>query len=444
MNNTDGAYDALVIGAGVGGLCAASRLVHRGYRVLVVESLAQVGGRASTRDFDGFKINNGAIVVEAGGVTEETFLESGVELDLRFPAVPMLMRIGNRDIDLTGGRVNAAMAALAPRVMGLIKRIGGERRRKAKAAQSMAEWLGRFTTNETVHGVVGNLCASIFSVSADELPAGVFLTYFTRPNTLAAKVGFCPQGTIGVWRALADSIVARGGDVWLSASVTSLRIDDGVVTGAVIEKDGETVAVEARVVVSNIGPRGTMNLVGEENVSPNYRASVRRGDRPTSMISINFASEEDLVPAPGLLSFARTRRLCYVANFTATCPEMAPPGWNLYVGAATPRPSLGVFDETAEIELLRQDLREQVPGFDRARILSIEVNRGEWPTQRAVAGSDVPRTTPFPNLWNVGDGVKEYATGGTGACAETAKLAVEDIESRYPAEKRYRAAVSAE
>jgi hypothetical protein len=30
-------------------------------------------------------------------------------------------------------------------------------------------------------------------------------------------------------------------------------------------------------------------------------------------------------------------------------------------------------------------------------------------------------------LWNVGDAVKEYANGGTTACAETAKLVVDAI-----------------
>ncbi|MDT7575347.1 MAG: phytoene desaturase, partial [Pseudonocardiales bacterium] len=51
---------------------------------------------------------------------------------------------------------------------------------------------------------------------------------------------------------------------------------------------------------------------------------------------------------------------------------------------------------------------------------------------RAVAGYDLPHSTPIPNLWNVGDGVKEYANGGTTACAETAKLVVEEIRRQVP------------
>lgn len=64
MNSTQ--FDAVVIGAGAGGLFTAARLAHHGYRTLVVERLDKVGGRASTDDIDGFKVNTGAIVIEVG------------------------------------------------------------------------------------------------------------------------------------------------------------------------------------------------------------------------------------------------------------------------------------------------------------------------------------------------------------------------------------------
>jgi hypothetical protein len=53
--------------------------------------------------------------------------------------------------------------------------------------------------------------------------------------------------------------------------------------------------------------------------------------------------------------------------------------------------------------------------------------RGEWPAQRSIAGLDLPRETPLENLWNVGDGVREYANGGIQACAESAKLVVDQV-----------------
>ena len=49
-------YDALVIGAGAGGLCAAPRLAHRGRHTLLIESRDRVGGRASTEEQGGIKV----------------------------------------------------------------------------------------------------------------------------------------------------------------------------------------------------------------------------------------------------------------------------------------------------------------------------------------------------------------------------------------------------
>ncbi|MDT7582612.1 MAG: phytoene desaturase, partial [Pseudonocardiales bacterium] len=71
-------YDALVIGAGAGGMAAAARLNHYGYRTLLVESRDRVGGRASTVDIDGFVVNTGAVVTELGGENGRLFDEVGV------------------------------------------------------------------------------------------------------------------------------------------------------------------------------------------------------------------------------------------------------------------------------------------------------------------------------------------------------------------------------
>ncbi len=79
-------YDAVVIGAGAGGMCAAARLVAAGKKVLLVERLGRLGGRASTETIDGHLVNIGAIAIERGGVFEETFDLPGVPLDVREPS----------------------------------------------------------------------------------------------------------------------------------------------------------------------------------------------------------------------------------------------------------------------------------------------------------------------------------------------------------------------
>src|SRR6188508_197288 len=97
---SDNDFDAIVIGAGAGGLCTAARLAHQGYRTLVVEQLDKVGGRASTDDIDGFKVNNGAIVIEVGGITQQTCEEVGAPFDIRETQPPILYRIAGKNVDV--------------------------------------------------------------------------------------------------------------------------------------------------------------------------------------------------------------------------------------------------------------------------------------------------------------------------------------------------------
>ena len=426
--------DALVIGAGAGGLFAAARLAHAGYRTLVVERMDKVGGRASSTVIDGFTVNDGAIVIEVGGITEQTFADVGAPFDIREPATPVLYHVGAKNLDVTKGGWGVLLSALTRLGAALLSGIGAARKDDdALPGESLstADWVAKYSHSLAVQGVFRNMCASVFAVSSAELPARVFLTYFTRKSAFK-RFGFCPQGTIGIWEALADSIRSRGGEVWLSTRAEELHVRDGRVVGATVVREGRRVRVGCAVAVSDVGPTGTVALVGADNLPADYVEQVAAHDRPCSMLAINFASRDRLVDAPGLLLFSSTERLCYLASFTETCPEMAPEGWHLYVGSSVPEPAVGDFDEAAEIELLRADLRAQVPGFDDARILSTTVMRDGWPPLRAVAGYDLPHDTPIANLWNVGDGVKEYANGGTTACAETAQLVVAKICERQP------------
>jgi phytoene desaturase len=429
-------FDAIVVGAGAGGLFSAARLTHLGYRTLVVERLDKLGGRASTDEIDGFKVNNGAIVIETGGITEETFAEVGAEFEVRAPQPPILYRMGKKNVDVTGGGWGFMLSKLTRQGAIMAKGIGAARHDEGLPEDeiSTADWVRKFTKNKAVQGIFRSMCGSVFSVSSEDLPAKVFLTYFTRKSAFK-KFGFVPEGTIGIWKSLAKVIEANGGEIWLNAELRSFAVSDGEVTGATVVRDGEKIEVSTRFAISDIGPAATVGLVGDGALSADYLERVAAADRPCSMIVVNFASRERLIDAPGMISFTKTKRLVYVANFTETCPEMAPEGWNLYAGSGVPEPAVGLFDEKAELELTMQDLRDEIPGFERARILSVNMMRDGWPPQRAVSGFDLAPSTPIRNLWNVGDGVKEYANGGTTACAETAKIIVDEATALFPLAK---------
>jgi phytoene desaturase len=410
--------DALVIGAGAGGLCAAARLAHAGYTPLVVESRERVGGRASSIERDGFTINTGAIAIEYGGVLEETFRAVGAPFEIRIPRPATKFRIKQREIQLSKNPLGTLVNAALKRGASLLN--------NADERTTVKEWLDGYTHNDAVHAIFRNLCAAIFAVNDDELPAKAFMTYFHTKGAFR-DFGFSPTGTLGLMQGLADAVTAAGGSVWCNTAVDQLRVEDGMVVCARI---GGT-DVRPKLVISNAGPEATVALCGREHFDSDYLGRMERDLHSTANIVVNVASREPLFHAPGIITFGVTRRLCNMANLTATCPELAPEGRHLYVAYGVPKPAVGEFDEQREIDATLEDLRDEFPGFDhRAEILSIEVMRGSWPAQRSIAGFDLPRETSIVNLWNVGDGVRTYGNGGVQACAETAKLVVEQILER--------------
>lgn len=424
-------FDAVVIGAGAGGLSAAAWLVAAGLRPLVVERLDRLGGRASTEEIDGHKVNVGAIALELGGVFEETFAAVGAPLDVREPRPASAFYLDRKLVDVSKGGWGVLLGQITKQASKVLGAFADARQGSLPDGRlSTKDWLAGYTKNETIHAIFRNLCAAIFACNADELPARAFLTYFTQKGAFK-RFGFCPEGTIGVWRSLAAAVERRGGEVWTHAEASAIGIEDGRATGLTLTRDGATITVKSDIVISNAGPKATVALAGRDAFSADYLRAVDNALKPAANIVINLATRQRLFDAPGIITFGKTERLCNMADLTATCPELAPDGWHQYVAYAVPVPALGDFDSEAEVGRAMTDLKAQFPALDldgpEAKLLSVRVMRDDWPAQRACAGYDLPRETGIAGLWCVGDAVKDYGNGGTQACAETARLVVDAI-----------------
>ena len=385
-------------------------------------------------DIDGFRVNTGALIIETGGENGKLFDDMGVSMGTRLPAQPLVLRLGKRDIPIMNGTTGLAFRCLLALVGILGRRFP---RPRPSAGVSLADVLER--RGEFLRGLMRNLTSALFAAEPADVEAVVLFDYLTKPKALDTY-SMHPEGSIGPWRALADHFERTGGVLWLNSEVIRLTFDGaGRVDGAIVRSGREDVTVRARVIVSNAGPVATVRLCGDENLPPGYADRIRAQSAPGTLITVNFASTQPLTTITGVVFFGPTRRLAYAANLTETCPEMAPPGWHLYAAASTPHPATGPFDGPAEIAMLKADLAEQFPGFESARILSVEICAGEdWPAQRAIAGHDLPQTTPIPNLFNVGDGVREWATAGQSGCVQSARLVTERIVAEFPAPTLHR------
>lgn len=430
---TQNSCDVLVIGAGMGGLCAAALLSHAGYQTLVAERLPRIGGRCSTIEYKGFKCAAGAIGPEMGGLLEETFRQVGAEFDVR-PAGPPSYLINGEicEVPAKGGFRALFSAATTDqaeleRVMEAIS--GALRWMVPSETISLRDWLLQYTQNESILGIFQAMVSATTMLNADELPAREYFLFLKKLRGYRG-FGFCPKGSIALPQALAEVIEKRGGAIWTRSPTVQIITDKGSVHGALIDKEGQEIEVHASAVISNCGPQKTVELVGREHIDMSYLKKLEEGIRAVMLIALQLASDKPLLDHNYLI-VTGARRINALFQPTHVCPEIAPPGKHLLVAGAAPASTSLPFDAKAELDLCFQDLRDILPGFEaQAELLLSGTFHGEWPAMHAWPGDDMPQKTPIVNLYNVGDGVKSPGMIALPAVAETAHKVVEDIKRR--------------
>jgi len=426
-------YDVVVIGSGIGGMCAAALLTQEGYKTLVVERLPRIGGRFSTIKYKGFKLTTGAMVVEIGGFIEQIFGRVGAKFEVHPVASPRY-RIEGKEYELPrkgGLRTIVSLVSGNEResegVMSAIKR--GLSWQKPSDSISFREWLLQYTQNERILKTFWALITAVQAVNDHELPTGEFFRYLQVPRP--PNYGFAPRGNLALMESLAEAIQVNHGEVRTRCLAKQIIVTDGMVRGVIIQKDKDETQIAAKVVISNAGPRKTVELAGRENFDKGYLKQLNETIRPAPIFWIQAATDRPLVECP-MLYLTGARRVNLVVCPTLVCPELAPHGKHLLMSGGAPDSSLPPYDFEKEKKLNIQDLRDNFPGFDEhTEILVASYFREDWPTYHSWPGYDLSQKTPIENLYNVGDGVKPPGWSGLRACAQSARLVVEDIRGRF-------------
>jgi len=416
----------------MGGLSAGALLATEGLSVIVVERLPRIGGRCSTIEYRGYKCTTGVIGVETKGVVEDVFNRVGANVGLR-PAGPARYLIKGKLVETGPAGLKRLLDAAADNeqdaegVRAAFSRAMAWR--EPSDSVTLRDWLRCYTSDDAIVAVFQAMVAATLMLYADEVPAGFFFRFLKRLGGVK-DFGYSPSGSLALPRTLKDTIETRSGDVWTGCQVNGIRVHNGTATGATVSKNGQEFAIDAKAVISNVGPKATVNLAGAENFDDWYLDQLDRQVIPAPIVALHIASNEPLIEHNCIL-VTGSRRINALYQPTLVCPELAPPGKHLLLAGAGPESSAASLDRKSELGHCLADLRDLIPDFDRrGEVLLAGCYHRNWPGMHCWPGRDLPVKTPVVNLYDVGDGAKPSGTTALPGTMASALEVVEELKRR--------------
>lgn len=404
-------YDAVLIGAGIGGLICANWLVRAGLKVLLVEQHFMVGGYCSTFKRNGFIFDAAThfypLLGNPATLTGKQLIDLGVhsswiKMDpvdqFHFPDGSCFSVPADFDSYLNRLRREFSEEAIAlDKFFALVRRaylVGLLYHFRGRSTEELEQY-ARFSVQEVLDSHFRSAKLKLL-LTADTGHWGSTPTQtsfvFDSMLRLAYFLGnYYPQGGSQVF---ADDVAARfeeaGGHILMSSVVTRIQVENRSATGVEIETGigrlRRRVCVKTGVVVSNADILTTLErMIGAEHISPEYLASVRQL-RPTMPCSVTHIGVQGL--STELLEAAQGYHWSsWNANDVATAafkifvptlfdPGVAPAGGHIViVQKLTPVDFPDIMDWAAQKTEIQQyvaaNLERVIPGFSKHVVVSL-------------------------------------------------------------------------
>lgn len=279
-------YDAVIIGAGLGGLAAGAALAGAGKKVLVLEKTGVVGGKCCTSMKEGYKMDHASHMIWRSGFGpfREAIRRVGKEneVDFYFIKEAMFKFEDNRfkvHIDTVLDLINRLLPSLAVKMLYRMSPViikGLSLLSRLYDDKTIKDVVSRWTDSLPFLNAIEWVCFILFGGPYYETPFGeLFRTITDAFDAImemilkkSCMIGYVMDGLISIPNALRDGIEERGGKVQLHTNVSKVLVENGKVTGVRLD-DGQV--IKADLVISNAGIKETVKfLVGEEHFDKKY------------------------------------------------------------------------------------------------------------------------------------------------------------------------------
>ncbi len=312
-------YDVVVVGSGLGGLSAGALLAHSGARTLVVEQAEEPGGYARAFSRGNYRFDAAVhVTLEAapGRLTANLLDHLGVGDLCRFVAIgdPYTVAMPDLLLRLPNGLdpYIEAHAKLFPHEADALRRYFEMRMQLFIQMARMPQQIGVTELAEAMRvaplvfrfrsATVQEVLDQYFTDDRLKALLGVAWPYVGSPPSRLSFLLYSQvmellvtdaRYALGSFQTLVDALVAglerSGGQLVTGRAVERITVDDGAVTGVVLDDGSE---VSTRVVVSNADALHTFrDLVGEDLLPRRFRKRLERATPSHSAVVLYTAYE---------------------------------------------------------------------------------------------------------------------------------------------------------
>ena len=263
-----------VVGGGMAGLTAACYLARAGTDVTVFEKAPEPGGRAATREREGFLFNRGGHALYTGGAASGVLAELGVSYGHGTPKDTFVLRggkisafpedpIGLLRLDFLGGADKLALLRFLVKL--------ARAKPDSLTRTSVQEWLDLEVRRPRLRQLMTAVARTfVYSTALDIVSAQMFVEKFQR--TLKHPVHYVDGGWQVLVEGLRDAAESAGARMVGDAQVEGVEVSDGRARGVRLRGGG---LVRASAVVVATGARDAGRL-GDRGGDPALRRVANR------------------------------------------------------------------------------------------------------------------------------------------------------------------------